>query len=52
MRSRNNTKEMGLMKRMLLAASTALLFSLIAGLVLAAAYTMSQDFTTVLAQVR
>lgn len=48
----NNKKETGLAKRMLLAAATALLFSLLAGVMLAAAYTMSQDFTTFIAQVR
>jgi len=37
---------------MMLAAVTALLFSLLAGTVLAAAYTLSQDFTTMVAQVR
>lgn len=35
---------------MMLAAVTALLFSLLAGTVLAAAYTLSQDFTTISAQ--
>ncbi len=49
--SRNN-KETGLFARMMLAAVTALLFSLLAGAVLAAAYTLSQDFTTMVAQVR
>jgi len=47
--SRNN-KETGLFARMMLAAVTALLFSLLAGAVLAAAYTLSQDFTTISAQ--
>ena len=51
--SRNNKRnDTGLARRMLLAAATALLFSLMAGIVLAVAYTMSQDFTTFVAQVR